>query len=260
MFPMIALIAFLLIVFFSIIIVRIGTVALQMTGLSRDVAAFQAQSAFSGVGFTTSESEYVVSHPVRRRIIRILMLLGSAGFTSAITTLVLTFIGKTPEEMAYRGMWLAICLAGLYFFAKSKLVDRGLSWVIERALRRFTSLRICDYEQLLGLSKGFTVCQFRVKEDSWLAGRKLRDLKLDEEGVLVLAIYRRVGGEEKFIGAPRGDTEILPGDVLVCYGPEEAIRNLSIRIKGAKGDAEHLEAVRREQIRRRMRELSGGYD
>lgn len=43
----------------SLLVVRIGTVALQKTGLTRGVAAFQAQSAFMGVGFTTSESEAV---------------------------------------------------------------------------------------------------------------------------------------------------------------------------------------------------------
>uniref|UniRef100_A0A7C2ZCH0 Potassium transporter TrkA n=1 Tax=Ignisphaera aggregans TaxID=334771 RepID=A0A7C2ZCH0_9CREN len=257
---MIALITFLLVVLFSIIVVRIGTVALKMTGLSRDVAAFQAQSAFSGVGFTTSESEYVVSHPVRRNIIRILMLLGSAGLTSAMATLVLTFVGTTLEEMAYRGMWLALGLAALYFFARSKLVDGGLSWVIEKALEKFAHIKVYDYEQLLGLSRGYTISQFKVRENSWVAGRKLRDLKLDEEGILVLSIYRRVDGQERFVGAPNGDTEVLPGDVLVCYGPEDAIMNLSQRLKGAKGDMEHTEAVRREQIRGFMRKISGGYD
>ena len=257
---MIPLVTFLLVVLFSVIVVRIGTVALKMTGLSRDVAAFQAQSAFSGVGFTTSESEYVVSHPVRRKIIRVLMLLGSAGLTSAMATLVLTFVGTTPSEMAYRGMWLVIGLAALYFFAKSKLVDRGLSWVIERALEKFTHIKVYDYEQLLGLSRGYTISQFKVKGDSWVAGRKLRDLKLDEEGILVLSIYRKINGQEKFIGAPNGDTEILPGDVLICYGPEDAIMNLSHRLKGVRGDIEHAEAVRREQIREHIRKMSGGYD
>jgi len=114
----ITIITLLLVVLISAIIVRIGAVALEMTGLSRDVAAFQAQSAFSGVGFTTSESEYVVSHPVRRRIIRILMLLGSAGVTSAIATLVLSFVGTTKEEAGYRmvsyslGYWPFICSLG----------------------------------------------------------------------------------------------------------------------------------------------------
>ena len=257
---MIVLLTFLLVVLFSIIVVRIGTVALKMTGLSRDVAAFQAQSAFSGVGFTTSESEYVVSHPVRRRIIRILMLLGSAGLTSAMATLVLTFVGTSPQEMLDRAIWLAIGLAALFFFARSKLIDRGLSWIIERALERFTHIRIYDYEQLLGLSKGYTISMINVKENSWLAGRKLRELRLNDEGVLVLAIYRKVDGQEKFIGAPRGDTVILPGDTLVCYGPEETLMNLSQRLKGPQGDREHLEAVRKEELRKKIREAQGGFD
>lgn len=56
---MLALISLLVIVTVSIIIVRIGSVALTMTGVSKDLAVFQAQSAFSGVGFTTDESESV---------------------------------------------------------------------------------------------------------------------------------------------------------------------------------------------------------
>lgn len=257
---MIVLLTFLLVVLFSIIVVRIGTVALKMTGLSRDVAAFQAQSAFSGVGFTTSESEYVVSHPVRRRIIRILMLLGSAGLTSAMATLVLTFVGTSPQEMLDRAIWLAIGLAALFFFARSKLIDRGLSWIIERALEKFTRIRIYDYEQLLGLSKGYTISMISIRGNSWLAGRKLRELRLNDEGVLVLAIYRKVDGQEKFIGAPRGDTIILPGDTLVCYGPEETLMNLSQRLKGPQGDREHLEAVRKEELRKKIREAQGGFD
>ena len=52
---MAALYSFLFIVFISVIIIRIGATAYELTGLSADVSAFQAQSAFSGVGFTTEE-------------------------------------------------------------------------------------------------------------------------------------------------------------------------------------------------------------
>ena len=55
---MFALISLLVVIVVSIIIIRIGAVALEMTGLSKETATFQAQSAFSGTGFTTSESEY----------------------------------------------------------------------------------------------------------------------------------------------------------------------------------------------------------
>ena len=78
---MVALIPLFVIITLSIIIVRIGAVALAMTGVSKDLAVFQAQFAFSGVGFTTNKSESVVKHPVRRRIIRLLMLMGNAGLT-----------------------------------------------------------------------------------------------------------------------------------------------------------------------------------
>ena len=69
---MAAIIGPLIILAISLTTVRIGAIALELTGLSYEVAAFQAQSAFSGAGFTTSESENIVAHAVRRKIIRIL--------------------------------------------------------------------------------------------------------------------------------------------------------------------------------------------
>lgn len=73
---------------------RIATIAITYTGLSREAARFQARSALTGSGFTTSESEKVVTHPVRRRIILLLMLLGNAGIVAAISSLILAFLGQ----------------------------------------------------------------------------------------------------------------------------------------------------------------------
>jgi len=247
---MIALISLLVVIIFSIIVVRIGAVALEMTGLSREMAVFQAQSAFSGTGFTTSESEYVVAHPVRRKIIRILIFVGNAGIASGIATLILTFVGQSKEEAAIRAFWLVIGLLAIYIFARSKIVDRGMRWLIKRALERFTSIKVYDYEQLLGLSKGYSIGEFTVKEKSWCENKTLKELQLDREGVIVLGIYRKIGRKEQFIGAPHGSTKILRGDKIVCYGPEEVIRNLSQRLRGKKGDMQHEKAVEEEKIRK----------
>ncbi len=246
---MLALISLLLVILFSILFVRIGAVALEMTGLSREIAAFQAQSAYTGVGFTTSESEYVVSHPVRRKIIRILMFVGSAGIASAIAMLFLSFVGKTAEESLYSLLYLSIGLFILFLFSRSKLVDKGLRYIIKKALKKFTKLHVYDYELLLGLSKGYTIGQFKVRRNSWLANKNLKDLKLNEEGVLVLGIHRKIKEKDLFIGAPRGDVVIKPGDIIVCYGPDEVIKNLSHRIKGKRGDKEHEDEVEKEKIR-----------
>ncbi len=244
------LITLLLIILFSIVVTKIAAAALRRTGLSKDVASFQAQSAFSGVGFTTSESEYVVNHPVRRRIIRILMLLGSAGVTSAIASLILTFVGQPREAAALRLVILVMGVVLLVWFATSKTVDRLLGRLIEWALDRFTSIRVVDYESLLGVGHGYAVSTIKVREGSWLAGRRLRELRLKDEGVIVLGIYRRTPeGAIVFIGAPGPDTVILPGDEIILYGHEEAIASLSRRLAGPEGDREHELMARRHRAR-----------
>ncbi len=258
-----ALITLLTIILVSIIINKIATAALKRTGLPKDVASFQAQSAFSGVGFTTSESEYVVNHPVRRRIIRILILLGSAGFTGVLATLILTFIGQTRETAIARLLVLSAGLLALYVFASSEKIDKVIGRVIEWGLDRFTSIRVVDYESLLGVGHGYTIASFTVGEDSWLAGKKLRETRLRDEGVVVLGIYRRGrDGNIVYIGAPGPETVIKPGDELIVYGHEETISNLSRRLKGSAGDAEHLKMVERHRARVSLEEaqeaLSGG--
>ena len=74
-----AAVSVLVVLLVSLLVARVGTVALTLTGMSREAARFQARSAFFGVGFTTGEAEAVVGHPVRRRIIMWLILLGNAG-------------------------------------------------------------------------------------------------------------------------------------------------------------------------------------
>ena len=240
----------------SLIIVRIGATALEMTGLSKEVASFQAQSAFSGTGFTTSESEYVVSHPARRKIIRILIFLGSAGIASAMATLVLTFVGRSRGEARDYLIILGLSLFTLYMVFTSKRIERAMKKWIRRFLQRtFPELRVYDYSQLLGITRGYSISQIKVRPKSWLANKMLKELELDKEGILVLGIYRKTGEGEVYIGAPRGDTLIKPGDVLICYGPESALLNLSKRLKGAKGDKEHEKAVKEAELRRLEEEL-----
>ncbi|RKY36642.1 MAG: potassium transporter TrkA [Candidatus Omnitrophota bacterium] len=257
---MIALFGLLIIISISIIVVRIGAIALELTGLSSEIATFQAQSAFSGVGFTTAESEVIVNHPVRRKIIRILILLGSVGITSSIATLILTFVGQSRESALLRGIILVLGLVVIYIFARSKIVYNLMKRVIIKSLGRWTTLRIFDYEQILGLSRGYSICRIVVKEESWLSNRKLKDLKLNLEGILVLAIFRKIDDEEKVMGAPKGDTEILAGDVLMCYGREEALKNLAQRIKGYEGDKAHEKEIEKEQQLEKVREMKGGFD
>ena len=91
----IRIIAFLTVLALSLILTRVATVALTMMGLSYEVAKFQARSPFTGTGFMTKEVEKVVSHPVRRRIIAMLMIIRNAGLVTIILSLILSLTGFT---------------------------------------------------------------------------------------------------------------------------------------------------------------------
>ena len=79
----------------SFIIVRIGAIAFELTGLDWPMATFQSLSYFSGTGFTTRESELITGHPQRRKIASVLMILGNAG----LVTLIATFANSLRPEL-----------------------------------------------------------------------------------------------------------------------------------------------------------------
>lgn len=107
---MVGIVAVLVLVTLSLIVTRVGASALEATGVSRDLAHFQARSAFTGVGYTTDEAESVARHPVRRRIVLTLMLLGNAGIVSVVASLVLGFSDAGGRDALLR---LGVLVVGL---------------------------------------------------------------------------------------------------------------------------------------------------
>lgn len=243
---MIALLSFLCVLVVSVVVTKVATVALSHTGLSRESARFQARSAFTGVGFTTREAERVVSHPVRRRIVMLLMLLGNAGIVSAVSSLILTFVRPEADSPGWplRVLILGGAIAALWALASSATLDRWLARGVGWGLRRWTRLDTRDYASLLHLADDYQVQELEVEAHDWLADRDLQELALAEEGVLVLGVQRSDG---RYVGAPTRSTRIRAGDVLLLYGRDAALCELDERRSGASGDREHDEAVSEQQ-------------
>lgn len=237
---MIALAGLLVVILMSLLITRVATVALVLTGLSRETARFQARSALSGVGFTTSEAESMVNHPVRRRIVMMLMLIGGAGALTVLGTLVLSFANADTSERTNRILVLLGGLIALWLVAQSDWVDRRLSLLIGKLLGRWTDLVARDYAALLHLSGAWAVAELAVSRGDWVEGRTLGELGLRDEGVIVLGITRADG---TYVGAPGFGTEIRAGDTLLLYGRDARIEELDCRQRGAEGDAMHERAL-----------------
>jgi hypothetical protein len=238
---MLSIISLLIILTFSILVTKIATIALTHTGLSKESARFQARSAFTGVGFTTSESEKVVNHPLRRRILLLLMLLGNAGIVTAMSSLILTFVNAQDSGfLVFRIVLLCLGVVTLWAVASSKIVDRHLSNLISRFLKRFTRLNVQDYISLLHLAGEYRVSEMQVESKDWMADRTLSELRLRDEGILVLGITRTDG---TFIGVPTGETPLKPNDSMILYGRASALKEIDQRRKGGYGDYKHRKAT-----------------
>lgn len=252
---MLAAISLFVILLISLLIVRIASVALVHTGLGREAARFQARSAFSGAGYTTSEAESVVGHPVRRRIVSWLMLAGNVGLVTAMSSLLVSTLGIDESLALEDAAMLLAGVTGLWFLASNAWVDRTLARLISAALNRFTDIDARDYARLLHLRNDYGVTELAIREGDWVCGQTVGESGMDREGTLVLAI-ECPGGD--FIGTPPGDTPIRAGDTLILYGRTTRIAELDRRSTGPESDQHHTVASNEyTQISREERERAG---
>ena len=249
---MTGIISLLIIISLSMLATRIGALALIHTGLSMEMAKFQARSAYMGVGFTTNESEMVVNNPVRRRILTILMFLGNAGVITTISSVIFSFI--SVEQSGIFSVEVLVLVSGLlllFLISQSKWIDKKLSAIINKALKKYTYLDVKDYYNLLHLTENYRVSEIEVEDEAWLLNKRLDQLDLGAEGLIVLGIKRKDG---KYLGAPTGQTKVKKEDVLVLYGREKLLESLRRRKNGSTGEKEHKEAVSEQEKLARKQE------
>jgi hypothetical protein len=214
---------FLLIIFISVsyLIVRIGAIALEMTGMERSRSRFQALSAFSGTGFTTREAELVVNHPRRRKIVMYLMILGNAGIVSVIATFVLSL-----RPSGFRPSLNLLIIVGsllvLSRIASYQKFAKKLTTKIRETLREKLHFEKVLVQELLQQSDGYGVASILVGKKSKFVGLTLAESGFREKDLMVLSIER----DEEVIAVPKAQNKIRLGDRLICYGKLENLQDL----------------------------------
>ena len=226
-----SIILFLIAFIASFVIVTMGAVAFQITGLNWSLARFQSLSCFTGTGFTTRESELVTSQPHRRRIASILMVLGNVGFVTMIASLAGTINADDviwrrlisdsflPEEQKYLTPWLnLVTLAVLAYliyrlFNNVKFMNKLTASLRKRILKR-NVLKPVSIEELIVITGGYGVSRIEVCESSNILNKTLAESDLRKNDMTVLAIVRH----DKTIPNPSADTKILLGDELITFG------------------------------------------
>ncbi|GAB6180283.1 hypothetical protein JCM14036_16020 [Desulfotomaculum defluvii] len=202
------LVSFILVLF---IIVEISAIALKMTGMDLHIARFQALSALVTVGYTTSESEQVVKHHVRRRLIMVLMILGYLGTATIVTALI--ELMRHPLTLIQAGTAIMILLLAVSI-ASSRRIRIRLDKGIEKQLSRHRSLQKKTVEEVLHLDREYGVAEVVLERNNPLVGKRIVESKIRDQELFILAIDRK--GE--FLHSPRGNQILLEGDKLIIYG------------------------------------------
>lgn len=230
----------------STIVTKVASAWLMATGMSARYARFQARSAFTGVGFTTTEAESVVNHPVRRRVITRLMLMGNLGVGAIIASLVLSYDGAGSAGTAHRTVLLVVGGLIVVAFARSTTVDRALVAATRRIMRAGHGGSSPDRATIANVGGDYDVVELAVHDDDWMCGRTLADLRPKDEGVIILGVERK----GIFAGDLDKEDRLADGDIVVVFGRREAIEELDDRRRGIGGELAHVDRVSEHRSRR----------
>ncbi|MGD8229955.1 MAG: TrkA C-terminal domain-containing protein [Desulfobacteraceae bacterium] len=127
-----------------------------------------------------------------------------------------------------------------------------LSKFISWALKRYKRLEIRDFANLLRLTWDYRANEFQGDPEGWIVNQRLGDLRLRNEGIVVLGITREDG---TYIGAPDGSTKVRSKDRMILYGRAAALDKLERRKKGESGDREYDKACEEQEEIERREEL-----
>jgi hypothetical protein len=194
----------------------------MMTGLDKYKARFQALSAFSGTGFTTKEAEFVMKHPVRRKIVTWLMIMGNAGIVTVIVTATSSLATSRGYQLPINVLILVVGVFLIYKIATYRKFTRKWENFIEKKLVKSPAFEEAATEDLLHFLEGYGLVKKIISEDSPLIGCSLSECKLNERGLLVLGIER---GKD-WIPTPKAREKIEEGDSIIVYGPLDVLKNL----------------------------------
>ena len=205
------------------VISELFTILFRFTGLPGEKARFQVVSLLTGCGFTTRESEMIISSRPRRTLARITMLFGyvfNITIVSAIINIFLSFKDGQPNDL------LAVLIplgaaAVIFIFMRFPHIKAWGDRVLERFANRLVhpdasnSVILLDY-----VGKG-TIALVTLnhipkgKQNVPLSKMELRA----NTGISVLLLERE--GKDAEPAGP--DTVFLEGDRLTVFGEYSTI-------------------------------------
>ena len=220
-----ALLLFSLIILLYWVITELFTFFFRLTGLPAEKARFQVISLLTGTGFTTRESEMILSSRKRRRLARITMLFGYVFNITIVSAFINVFLSLkiVQVEKQFFGFLIPLVTVALIFiFMRVPKVHAWFDNLLKRSAERifdrretFNAVMLVDNIGNGSIAQVTLRCIPDEYQGLTLAETRLRP----ETGILVMLVESR-GGKEVPASA---DTVFQAGDRLIVFGDYKTI-------------------------------------
>ncbi len=195
----------------------------RFTGLPDEKARFQVISLLTGCGFTTRESEMLLSTKSRRNLARITMLFGYVFNITILSAFVNVFFSFNLTELSnYFSILIPLfALAVILVFMRVPVIRSWGDRTIEKIAGRIVHHDAVNTALLLDYigEDSITQVTLHVVPES-LAGKKLSETRLKaDHNLLVMLIERNKQKAEP----PTADTVFQPEDKLTVFGKHPVI-------------------------------------
>lgn len=206
------------------VISEIFTILFRFVGLPEEKARFQVTSLLTGTGFTTRESEMILSTKQRRRLARVLMLFGYVFNITVVSAFINVFLSLNSAQFGsyILGALIPLGAVALVFgLSRVRGVRRFFDRVLSKAAGTITghpndnTIMLIDH-----IGKG-TIAQITLNEvPDYLVGVALAKSGLKEKrSILVMLVEHR----NAQIDVPTAQTVFEPGDKLTVFGDYKVI-------------------------------------
>lgn len=201
------------------VISELFTLLFRFTGLPEEKARFQVISLLTGCGFTTHESELLMTTKSRRRLARLTMLFGYVFNLTIVSAFINVFFSLKVSELAADLISGIIPLLVILFILAFIRVPAVRAWgdrLIEKLAGRIVHKSVANTILLMDYIGQETIAQVtlnRVPEE--LRNKPLASSGLRSDHNILVMLVEPKGGKAEPAGA---QTVFQPGDKLTVFG------------------------------------------
>lgn len=206
------------------IILELFTMMFRITGLPDDKARFQVLSLLTGAGFTTRESESIISSKMRRRLAQVTMLFGYVFNVTIVSAFVNVFFSLKSAQVdsVFLGIIIPLAIAALVIrLIRTRFIRKRLDMILSKVAGKImkqdkiNTVLLMDY---IGHDSIANVILKEVPESLQL--KTLAESRLKQEHSIIVLLVERDGFKPE---AAVAGTVFRPGDRLTVFGRYDEI-------------------------------------